>query len=400
MLDLESFGTSGSRWETQSADVTPRPHSRRLHVVGVDTVRVHQLGHVHVGMVRIRGRESMPSFNDGVKDLLEDLVALFIAGNNAHAQVRVVDASLDRLVERVSLGRLAVLEQVVPLLRQVLGHQTPVLGREVREVALARRVDQNVGRGRASSALVCASLNHNRGNRLLRDQVVDGLARNQLLLHRNEQLDAIDHGLNELGLGVADALLVRHIVDAAHRRRVLASRAAGLQVEQRANVLEAVDVLAELGQLDHDTGAQTRAEVGRARADEPVVVVVHELPALSLDAGLDVLNSAAEALEDGADVSAVLHADDAHVVLLIAPDEERLVVVVEDASRRRPVASGARSLQQRAPAGLLEEEVVRDELLLVLGRHAAERVELAREVSVHGRERALEQVHDVLAVRA
>jgi hypothetical protein len=63
------------------------------------------------------------------------------------------------------------------------------------------------------------------------------------------------------------------------------------------------------------------------------VVVVGEA-----GAGLDVLGGTAETLEDGSDVSTLLHGDDAELVLLVDPDEESFGVVVEDTSALGPVA--------------------------------------------------------------
>ena len=68
-----------------------------------------------------------------------------------------------------------------------------------------------------------------------------------------------------------------------------------------------------------------------------------------------------------AHVPALLHADDAQVVLLAHPHQERLLRVVEDASPRGPVAAGVGGLQEPVP--LLEQEVVADQLLLHLLRH-------------------------------
>jgi len=42
----------------------------------------------------------------------------------------------------------------------------------------------------------------------------------------------------------------------------------------------------------------------------------------------DLAESTAKPLKDGLDVSALLHGDDSHLILLVQPDEKRLVVVV------------------------------------------------------------------------
>ncbi len=49
------------------------------------------------------------------------------------------------------------------------------------------------------------------------------------------------------------------------------------------------------------------------------------------------LNAAGKTVEDGPDVPALLHGDDAELILLVDPGEEGLVPVVEDAPPLRPV---------------------------------------------------------------
>ncbi len=71
--------------------------------------------------------------------------------------------------------------------------------------------------------------------------------------------------------------------------------------------------------LDHDAGTQTSTQVGRARAQETQPIVEHELGAVGLSSLLDGVADLAEAREDRPHVAAVLHRDDAAVVLLIAP---------------------------------------------------------------------------------
>ena len=72
--------------------------------------------------------------------------------------------------------------------------------------------------------------------------------------------------------------------------------------------------------------------------DEPVLGIQHELLArLLLHALADGLNAAREPVKHGAHVPAVLHGDDAQLVLLVDPGEEGLVRVVEDAPPLRPV---------------------------------------------------------------
>ena len=62
------------------------------------------------------------------------------------------------------------------------------------------------------------------------------------------------------------------------------------------------------------------------------MVVVGELGNL-----LDFGGGAGEAVEDGSDVSTLLHGNDSELILFVNPDEEGLLIVVEDSSAGWPV---------------------------------------------------------------
>lgn len=86
-----------------------------------------------------------------------------------------------------------------------------------------------------------------------------------------------------------------------------------------------------------------------------------------------------QSLEDLANVGALLHRNDAELVLLVHPDEERLRVVVEDTAGLGPLAFETARLKILVAS--LEKEVVGNELLTVGLRHGAEGVVLALELS-------------------
>ena len=87
-------------------------------------------------------------------------------------------------------------------------------------------------------------------------------------------------------------------------------------------------------------------------------MLVHRFRQASLSHALThLLEAGAEALEDGADVSALLHTDDARVILLVDPHQKVLLLVVPDAARVGPVTCHARRQQQRRHR-LVEQEVV------------------------------------------
>ena len=98
------------------------------------------------------------------------------------------------------------------------------------------------------------------------------------------------------------------------------------------------------------------------------MIVVQELGLL-----LDSLGGARESLEDSADVSTLLHRDDAELIFLIDPNEESLVRIVEDTTAFGPVSVQTASIKE--PITFLEEEVVSNKLLLRGLIHSIKRVE-------------------------
>jgi len=137
--------------------------------------------------------------------------------------------------------------------------------------------------------------------------------------------------------------------------------------------------------------AHSCAEVSGARCDVTKMFIVSEL-----GDGLDVSSGTGETLEDLEDVGALLHGNDAELVLFVDPDEESLGVVVEDTTTTRPIAVQARSLQEAI--AFLEEEVVSNKLLLVLLAHALERVERALEVTFKSVAGLNDLVHNIDAL--
>ena len=59
--------------------------------------------------------------------------------------------------------------------------------------------------------------------------------------------------------------------------------------------------------------------------------------ALCFDRVTDGTDATGQALKDTLDIAAVLHGDDAELVLLIHPQQEGLGLIVEDAAALRPV---------------------------------------------------------------
>ena len=122
---------------------------------------------------------------------------------------------------------------------------------------------------------------------------------------------------------------------------MLTSATADLDVELIGNLFKLFHVLAKLGKMDMDRGSKSGSKVSGARGDVTQVVVVGEAGLL-----LDSLSGSGESLEDGSDVSTLLHGDDTELILLIDPDEESFGIVVEDTSALWPVAVKTTGLKE------------------------------------------------------
>lgn len=122
----------------------------------------------------------------------------------------------------------------------------------------------------------------------------------------------------------------------------------------------------------------------------------HVLEALGGESLLHLPDGGRPARENVLDVTSLLHGDDSHVVLLVHPHEEVLLGVVEDSATVGPVASRAAVGEHVARGGLLEEEVVVDELLLFRVGHPAERVVLSGHLSGHAGQPVAEELLHLL----
>ena len=73
--------------------------------------------------------------------------------------------------------------------------------------------------------------------------------------------------------------------------------------------------------------------------------------------GLDLGGGSGETLEDGTDVSTLLHGDDTELILFVDPDEEGLGIVVEDTSASWPVTVKATSLKETVTLPILKRQI-------------------------------------------
>merc|ERR1711931_538413 len=212
------------------------------------------------------------------------------------------------------------------------------------------------------------------------DHAVDGLSLLQLLLHLNHELDAINHQLDLGHLRGAQTISVGDVEHTAHGGSVHTTSAALLQTQPGEDLLE-LGVYAELGELDMDTTTQAGSQVGGAGEHVSQMLVPHEAVVVLLEDLLNLQQAGAEASEHLLHVASLLHGDDTEMILLIHPDEEGLLVVVPDASAVGPV-TGHSGAGQQGRHGLVKQEVVVDELVLLSVGHTVQGVVLSLELTL------------------
>ncbi len=194
-------------------------------------------------------------------------------------------------------------------------------------------------------------------------------------------VDAVNHLLHKLNLGVTQAVLVGDVIGVASLATRLSAGATGLDLQLLAPLLQGIHtLLGPAREVDVNGGAHASAKVGGAGVDVAELGAEEEvLAALSLDRVADSLDATGQPLKDSLDVTTLLHGDDAELVLLIDPDKEGLGLIVEDAAALGPVALHASHLQ--VGVARHEQEVVIDQLLADGLLHAGEGVVLASKVT-------------------
>jgi len=197
-----------------------------------------------------------------------------------------------------------------------------------------------------------------------------------------EGVDTIDHGLDKLNLGVAQAMFVGNVVGVTGLATRFAAGTTGLQAKSFAPLLQLVNrVLGPAGQVNVDGGTHASAQVGGAGVDVAELGGEQELLAtLGLDGVTDSGDAPGETLEDTLDITALLHGDDAELILLVDPDKEGFGSIVEDATALGPVTLHTSDLQVGVTRH--EEEVVVDELLTDLLVHASQGVVGTSQVTI------------------
>lgn len=130
------------------------------------------------------------------------------------------------------------------------------------------------------------------------------------------------------------------------------------------------------------------------------MIVLLLVVSLLLQARADTFHAARPPVENGYDVTPVLHGDDAHLVFFVHPDEEISVGSALDPPRFRPISRTPRSGQQGASSGLLEQGPHLPEFFRELGVHGPQGFILARQITCQFLERILQEVFHLEAVLA
>merc|ERR550534_12642 len=122
-------------------------------------------------------------------------------------------------------------------------------------------------------------------------------------------VDAINHLLDELNLGVSEPVLVGDVVGVSSLAARLSTGSTGLQVKFLATSLQLVNaVLGPARQVNVDRGPHASAKVGGAGVDVAVLLVKTEvLASLSLHRVLDSLDTLGQSAEHFPNVSTLLH---------------------------------------------------------------------------------------------
>merc|ERR1739844_558430 len=300
LLNSDTLVLGDSGGKAKAIDGTTNTDSARVDGdIRVDIAL--NLADIHVRGVPGRGADSVVLLDQRVKDGSEVLVRVPVSGVDTAVLVVELDGASNGLGKSEPRGLSGDVLQLVPLLLgDVLGNKR-VLGGNEGEVT-------KVG------LLV-------------------------LLVLLPQGVDAINHLLDELNLGVSEPVLVGDVVGEASLAARLSAGATGLQVKFFATSLELLNaVLGPARQVNVDRGPHASTKVGGAGVDvtEPLIEA-EVLARLLLDRVLDSLDPLSEPLKDPLHISSHLHGDDTELILLVDPDEESLLVVAEDATTLRPV---------------------------------------------------------------
>ena len=120
-----------------------------------------------------------------------------------------------------------------------------------------------------------------------------------------ESVDTVDHGLHELHLGVAQAVLVGNVVCDAGLAAGFTASTSGLNLEVFATGLQCGQtLLGPAGKVNVDRSPHAGSKIGGAGVEESVLLVEQEvLSGLLLDNIADSLDATGQSVKDAANVT-------------------------------------------------------------------------------------------------
>ena len=179
----------------------------------------------------------------------------------------------------------------------------------------------------------------------------------------DQGVDPVNHALDQLHLGVSQAMFVGDVVGDSSLTSGLSSGASRLNLELLASLLQTWQTfLGVTWQINMNRGSHPGAQVGGAGVDVAILGVQHELlPRLLLDTVTHSSDATSQTIKHSLHISTLLHGDDPQLVLLVDPHQEGLLLVVEDPSALGPVPLHAGGLEVLVPGH--EEEVIVHQLL-------------------------------------
>merc|ERR1719186_2412601 len=178
-----------------------------------------------------------------------------------------------------------------------------------------------------------------------------------------ESVNTINHDLDQLNLRVSKTVLVGDVISAASLATRFSTCSTGLDSKLLTASLELVNrLLGPAREVNMDGGTHTSSKIGGAGVDESVLFRESKvLATLSLDRVSNSLDTTGKTSEDPLDITALLHGDDSHLILLIDPEKEGLGSVVEDSTALWPVT--LHTSNSEVTVSTDEEEVIINKLL-------------------------------------
>merc|ERR1712203_567033 len=189
-----------------------------------------------------------------------------------------------------------------------------------------------------------------------------------------EGVNSINHDLDKLHLRVSKTVLVGDVISAASLATRFSTCSTGLDSKCFTASLELVNrLLGPAREVNMDGGTHTSSKIGGAGVDESVLFRESKvLATLSLDRVSNSLDTTSKTSQDTLDITALLHGDDSHLILLIDPEKEGLGSVVEYSTALWPIT--LHTSNSEVTVSTDKEEVIINKLLTDSFIHTSKRI--------------------------